>query len=61
LSPCKSDILLGRGKPIMHEWLGKLQLAITLVTNAEAMNRRVDNNDLCDDIVRLLKESGVNA
>jgi hypothetical protein len=62
LAPCKLDILLGRGKP-MQEWLGNLQLATTLATyadlhNSTAMNRRGAKNDLCDEIVRLLKESG---
>jgi hypothetical protein len=62
LAPGRLDILLGRGKP-MQEWLGNLQLAITLVANTElhnstAMNRRGAKNDLCDEIVRLLKESG---
>jgi hypothetical protein len=47
----------------MQEWLGNLQLGTTLVANADlhnstAMNRRGAKNNLCDEIVRLLKESG---
>jgi hypothetical protein len=62
LAPCKSDILLGRGKP-MQEWLGNLRLGSTLAGYAErhsstAMNRRGAKSDLCDEIVRLLKQSG---
>jgi hypothetical protein len=62
LAPGKLDILLGRGKPV-QEWVGNLGLASILVAKADlhnstAMNRRGAKNELCDKIVRLLKESG---
>ena len=62
LAPGKLDILLGRGKP-MQEWLGNLQLSSTLVANADlynstAMDRRGAKNELCDEIVTQIKESG---
>ena len=45
----------------MQKWLGNLRQATTLAANADrrnstAINRHGAKNDLCDEIVRLLKE-----
>ena len=47
----------------MQEWLGNLQLSSTLAANADrhngtAMNRRGAKNELCDEIITQIKESG---
>jgi hypothetical protein len=61
LAPGKSDILLGRGKP-MQNWCGNLQLATILLDNADRrnteMSRRGAKNDLSHDIVKSVKEYG---
>jgi hypothetical protein len=62
LAPGKLDILLGRGKPL-QEWLGNVQLNSTLAAHADrhnstAMTRRGAKNELCDEIVTRIKESG---
>jgi hypothetical protein len=61
LAPEKLDVLLGRGRPI-QDWVGNVWyssiIEATIERHHEAVRRRGAKNEICDEIVEIIKGSG---